>query len=135
MDNEEKSLQKLESVLEDVDNWLISYGHIPAHAHDRIIEELSINVKGVMPSNIEYYVDPANRRVDVTVYFSLWKLIFMWLFGKRDKKLSKIISTVEGILVGYEIRAALARRKLYETSKMLPNASINADSDNESSQE
>lgn len=123
MDTDDKTVQKLEKMFNEMDDWFIKYGHIPAHAHNRVIERLSKEVKGVKPGNIEYYVDSEERRIDLTVYFPFWKLVFMFLFRRSSKKLSQIIAIVEEILSGYEIRAKLARRKRYET---LSNSPVNA---------
>ena len=119
MENQEKQLENLEKILDQCDEWLIKYGYIPNHAHNRVIERLATEVKGINPGDIEYYVDLESRRIDLTVRLSLWHLLFLWVFGLRLKKLAEIIDVVEEVLVGYEIRAVLARRGKNESNNVL----------------
>lgn len=122
MENEDKQIDQLSKVLTNMDEWLIRFGYIPSHAHNRVIEQLSKQLSIVNPGDIEYLVDGEQRRVDLTLYLPLWYLLFLFIFMRRDKVLAKSIAIVEEVLAGYEIRSSLARRGSREKNHKLINS-------------
>ncbi len=132
MENDNEQIEQLSKALTSMDEWLVKFGYISNHAHNRVLEQLAVDLNFNM-GDIEYLVDTENRRIELTLYVSIWYLIYLILFFKRDKMLREAIAIVEGILHGYEIRAVITRRGRRDKNKKLINERLySGDDDSES---
>lgn len=92
------------------DDWLLEQG---------VISDLSKNaiVIGVLASypqvkNLEFKIDPYQKTLDMTVYISIWRLLFMTLFFRRNKFLNSLFDDISTYLKGnYQVRVSMERFK------------------------
>ncbi len=131
MENEEKQIEQLSQVLDTADSWLIKFGHISNHAHNRIIRDLALSLKYVNTEDIEYLVDMPNRRVDMTIYLPLLYILWLIITGKRKSYLNGIIQLVEDILADYQIRVSLKRRSSREKNSQSISDFVNSTNSSE----
>lgn len=117
MESEQRSLEQIEKVMDDIDQWFIRFGHIPNHVHNRILERICIEVD-IPISDIEYYVDPEGRLINVLVSYSTLRLIWMNLTRKSYSKINQIMAIMEEVLSGYKIRVQLTRRRPNATTSI-----------------
>lgn len=117
MDTEEKDLGQLSKAIEQSDSWLMRYGMVAPQKHNAVVIDLVTAFPEV--KDIEYYVDPNDRKIETVLYLSKWRLLWLWITFSSNKFLSKIISRLEEHFQGYAVRAEMRnianqKEKIYE---------------------
>lgn len=105
--NDNQDYNALRNVLKDSDSWLMKYGMITPQKHNSVI----IDLYTVFPQikNLEYYVDPNNRRLELILYLSFWRLFLMFITFKTGFFLRDVLQRLEEHFEGYAINISLRR--------------------------
>ena len=109
MNDDKKNLQMLNQVISEGDQWLREYGVVSDLSHNTIVSNIYLMFPQV--KYVDYLIDQKNQIMDMYVYVSFWRLLWMTLFGRRDKLLNEIFYLTSGYLKDYELRVNLRRFK------------------------
>ena len=99
----------LNQVISEGDQWLREYGVVSDLSHNTIVSNIYLMFPQV--KYVDYLIDQKNQIMDMYVYVSFWRLLWMTLFGRRDKLLNEIFYLTSGYLKDYELRVNLRRFK------------------------
>jgi hypothetical protein len=105
--NNNQDYNALRNVLQDSDSWLMKYGMITPQKHNAVI----IDLYAVFPriKLLEYYVDPDNRRLELILYLSFWRLFLMFITFRTGHFLRNVLQRLEEHFEGYAVNIKLRR--------------------------
>lgn len=105
MDNSKKDIENLEQIISMGDDWLRRYGIVSPFAHNSIV--LNLRMKYDFVKNLEYDLDPEERKLNLTLYLSRGRLFWMTLTRKRDALIDDVIIFLNDYLHQYDITVQL----------------------------
>ena len=96
MKNEKNAIKDLDALLVQGDTWLLRHGIVTPQAHNGIT--LNIYIQFPKVKYLEYYLDPEDKKIDLTLYLPFWTL----LFTNKERLIDDIFVMLAEYLEDYE---------------------------------
>lgn len=115
MENNAKELARLVAAVQEAEDWMLKHGMVAPQKHNLVIADVLTEFKEVQ--DIEYYLDPGDKRIEVILYISVWRLILLFLTFRTRHFLSSILKLLEGHFDGYALRVSVRRASKLKENK------------------
>lgn len=106
---DQKSLETLQKVIEEGDRWLLDNGIVSDLTHNALVTGVYASYPDVR--FMDYDMNKEEKWIDMRLYVSFWKLLWLTITGKRGKLLDDCFFNVSDYLKNFSVRVTIKRYK------------------------
>lgn len=111
-DQKRKDLENLQNALAEGDKWLLDHGYVSDLTHNTIVTGVYVSYPEVR--YVDYDMPPKDadeKWIDLRLYVSFWKLLWITLTGRRNFILDDCFLNVSEYLKNFAVRVTIKRYK------------------------